>query len=810
MLLVGVKTAVMLSAPEGSVLVGQVADVGGLMATAVVHPVIADEPTRNSTVPAGLVLSAAEAVAVNVTEVPKAGLVLLADNVVVVAVFGGAPTVTTTAGEVEEAYELLVGVKTAVMLSAPEGSVLVGQVADVGGLMATAVQPLIGVVPFKNSTVPAGLVLSAAEAVAVNVTEVPKAGLVLLADNVVVVAVFGGAPTVTTTAGEVEEAYELLVGVKTAVMLSAPEGSVLVGQVADVGGLMATAVQPLIGVVPFKNSTVPAGLVLSAAEAVAVNVTEVPKAGLVLLADNVVVVAVFGGAPTVTTTAGEVEEAYELLVGVKTAVMLSAPEGSVLVGQVADVGGLMATAVQPLIGVVPFKNSTVPAGLVLSAAEAVAVNVTEVPKAGLVLLADNVVVVAVFGGAPTVTTTAGEVEEAYELLVGVKTAVMLSAPEGSVLVGQVADVGGLMATAVQPLIGVVPFKNSTVPAGLVLSAAEAVAVNVTEVPKAGLVLLADNVVVVAVFGGAPTVTTTAGEVEEAYELLVGVKTAVMLSAPEGSVLVGQVADVGGLMATAVQPLIGVVPFKNSTVPAGLVLSAAEAVAVNVTEVPKAGLVLLADNVVVVAVFGGAPTVTTTAGEVEEAYELLVGVKTAVMLSAPEGSVLVGQVADVGGLMATAVQPLIGVVPFKNSTVPAGLVLSAAEAVAVNVTEVPKAGLVLLADNVVVVAVFGGAPTVTTTAGEVEEAYELLVGVKTAVMLSAPEGSVLVGQVADVGGLMATAVVHPVIADEPTQELDRACRVGAVSCRSRRRECHRGAEGRAGAAGRQCGRGGGWS
>jgi hypothetical protein len=50
--------------------------------------------------------------------------------------------------------------------------------------------------------------------------------------------------------------------------------------------------------------------------------------------------------------------------------------------------------------------------------------------------------------------------------------------------------------------------------------------------------------------------------------------------------------------------------------------------------------------------------------------------------------------------------------------------------------------VLLADSVVVVAVFGGAPTVTTTAADVEEAYELLVGVKTAVMLSLPDGRAL--------------------------------------------------------------------
>ena len=117
------------------------------------------------------------------------------------------------------------------------------------------------------------------------------------------------------------------------------------------------------------------------------------------------------------------------------------------------------------------------------------------------------------------------------------------------------------------------------------------------------------------------------------------------------------------------------------------------------------------------------TVTTTTREVEEAYELLVGVKTAVMLSAPCGRALVVQIANLGLLIATAVHPVIGVVPSKNSTVPAGLLPSSAEAVAIKVTSVPKAGLVLLADRVVAVliAVFGGAPTVTTTAGEVEEA-----------------------------------------------------------------------------------------
>jgi hypothetical protein len=213
------------------------------------------------------------------------------------------------AADVDDPYELLVGVKTAVMLSVACGRVPVVQVADVGGLIATAVHPVIAAVPTRNSTVPAWVLLSLAEAVAVKVTEVPKAALVALADKVVVVPM---PVTVTTTAGEVEEAYELLVGVKTAVMLSAPEGSVLVGQVADVGGLMATAVQPLIGVVPFKNSTVPAGLVLSAAEAVAVNVTEVPKATLVALAVTPVVVAV----PSTTVTAADVEPPTMLAVAV--------------------------------------------------------------------------------------------------------------------------------------------------------------------------------------------------------------------------------------------------------------------------------------------------------------------------------------------------------------------------------------------------------------------------------------------------------------------------------------------------------------
>src|SRR5271165_4730100 len=101
------------------------------------------------------------------------------------------------------------------------------------------------------------------------------------------------------------------------------------------------------------------------------------------------------------------------------------------------------------------------------------------------------------------------------------------------------------------------------------------------------------------------------------------------------------------------------------------------------------------------------TWTTTAGDVDVAYVLLVGVNTAVMLSLPTGRVVVVQTADAGGLMATAVQPVIAAVPSKNSTVPAGLVLSAAEAVAVRVTDWPEVMLVGLAASVVVVPVCGG-------------------------------------------------------------------------------------------------------
>ena len=59
-----------------------------------------------------------------------------------------------------------------------------------------------------------------------------------------------------------------------------------------------------------------------------------------------------------------------------------------------------------------------------------------------------------------------------------------------------------------------------------------------------------------------------------------------------------------------------------------------------------------------------------------------------MLSLPAGRVLVVQVADAGGLMAMALHPAITVVPSRNSTVPASVVPSLAEAVAVKVTDAP--------------------------------------------------------------------------------------------------------------------------
>jgi hypothetical protein len=382
--------------------------------------------------------------------------------------------------------------------------------------------------------------------------------------------------------------------------------------------------------------------------------------------------------------------------------MLSLPAGRVLVVQVADEAVppvLMATALHPAIAVDPLKNSnsTVPAGVVPSDAETVAVKVTDVPNATLVELADSEVVVPI---SVIVTVFADDVDVAYELLVAVNSAVMLSLPAGRVVV-HVADAAVppvLMATEVQLVIGATPLKNLTVPAGVVLSLAETVAVKVTDVAGEPLVTLAVSVVVVAM---GVIVTTTAGDVDDPYSLLVGVKTAVMLSLPTGRVLVVQVADAGGLTATAVHAVTGVVPLKNSTVPAWVVLSLAETVAVKVTDVPRATLVALAVSVVVVTV---SATVTVVGGDVEVAYELLVGVKTAVTLSLPTGRVLVVQVADAGGLTATAVHPVTAVVPSKNSTVPAGVVLSLAETVAVKVTDVPGVTLVALADRVVVVGV----------------------------------------------------------------------------------------------------------
>ena len=144
-----------------------------------------------------------------------------------------------------------------------------------------------------------------------------------------------------------------------------------------------------------------------------------------------------------------------------------------------------------------------------------------------------------------------------------------------------------------------------------------------------------------------TVTTTVDDVDDAYELLVAVKRASMLSLPAGRVLVVQVADEAVppvLMATAVQPVIGVDPLKysNSTVPAGLVLSAAETVAVKVTDVPCVTLVVPpSDSVVVVRM---AFTVTTCGDDVDGAYELLVGVNLAVMVSVATGRELVVHVA----------------------------------------------------------------------------------------------------------------------------------------------------------------------
>jgi hypothetical protein len=96
-------------------------------------------------------------------------------------------------------------------------------------------------------------------------------------------------------------------------------------------------------------------------------------------------------------------------------------------------------------------------------------------------------------------------------------------------------------------------------------------------------------------------------------------------------------------------------------------------------------VALAVSVVVVAT---GVIVTTAVGDVDDPYSLLVGVNSAVMLSLPTGRVPVVQVADAGGLTATAVHPVIAVVPLTNSTVPAGVVLPDAETVEVKVTDVP--------------------------------------------------------------------------------------------------------------------------
>jgi hypothetical protein len=64
----------MLSLPAGKAVDVQVADeaVPPVLTATALHPVIATDPLNNSksTVPAGLVLSAAETVAVKVTDVP--------------------------------------------------------------------------------------------------------------------------------------------------------------------------------------------------------------------------------------------------------------------------------------------------------------------------------------------------------------------------------------------------------------------------------------------------------------------------------------------------------------------------------------------------------------------------------------------------------------------------------------------------------------------------------------------------------------------------------------------------------------------
>ena len=75
------------------------------------------------------------------------------------------------------------------------------------------------------------------------------------------------------------------------------------------------------------------------------------------------------------------------------------------------------------------------------------------------------------------------------------------------------------------------------------------------------------------------------------------------------------------------------------------------------------------------------------------------------------------------VVAWAVQPVIAVLPSRNPTDPATpvVLLSAAPTVAVKVSNAPSATLGELAPSAVVVAVCGGAATVTMTAGEVEEA-----------------------------------------------------------------------------------------
>jgi hypothetical protein len=80
--------------------------------------------------------------------------------------------------------------------------------------------------------------------------------------------------------------------------------------------------------------------------------------------------------------------------------------------------------------------------------------------------------------------------------------------------------------------------------------------------------------------------------------------------------------------------------------------------------------------------------------------------------------------------------VIAVVPSRNSTFPATpvMLLSAAPTVAVKVSESPWWMLFEVAASTFAVPVCG---TVTETADEVDEAYKLLVGVKTAVMLSLP-------------------------------------------------------------------------